>query len=283
MTQGKNIRLLAVDMDGTCLNSRSQMTAETIRALEAAAKAGIIVVPTTGRSLSCLPHRLVGRQNIYRYVISSNGASVADCREKKEWMQTLIPKEQALRLVRACSGKYDKKKIGSTAHIRHEYYVEGRLLSFFGRLVFGKDATKLRTVRSMEDILEKSPYDVEEVQFYFLSAGGKRRTREILQGFPELSCAYTPIYVEIFAKEASKGKALAFLSERLGIAKEEVACIGDGENDSTMFEAAGLRFAMGNAVPELKEKADFILPGNDRDGAAEGIWRILGEKCIRLQ
>lgn len=110
MTQGKNIRLLAVDMDGTCLNSRSQMTAETIRALEAAAKAGIIVVPTTGRSLSCLPHRLAGRQNIYRYVISSNGASVADCREKKEWMQTLIPKEQALRLVRACSGKYDKKK-----------------------------------------------------------------------------------------------------------------------------------------------------------------------------
>ena len=62
-----------------------------------------------------------------------------------------------------------------------------------------------------------------------------------------------------------------------------MACIGDGENDSTMFEAAGLRFAMGNAVPELKEKADFILPGNDRDGAAEGIWRILGEKCIRLQ
>ena len=61
MTQGKNIRLLAVDMDGTCLNSRSQMTAETIRALEAAAKAGIIVVPTTGRSLSCLPHRLSGR------------------------------------------------------------------------------------------------------------------------------------------------------------------------------------------------------------------------------
>ena len=67
MTQGKNIRLLAVDMDGTCLNSRSQMTAETIRALEAAAKAGIIVVPTTGRSLSCLPHRLAGRQNIYRW------------------------------------------------------------------------------------------------------------------------------------------------------------------------------------------------------------------------
>ena len=39
----------------------------------------------------------------------------------------------------------------------------------------------------------------------------------------------------------------------------------------------------GPLLPELKEKADFILPGNDRDGAAEGIWRILGEKCIRLQ
>ena len=116
MTQGKNIRLLAVDMDGTCLNSRSQMTAETIHALEAAAKAGIIVVPTTGRSLSCLPHRLAGRQNIYRYVISSNGAPVADCREKKEWMQTLIPKEQALRLVRACDWKICIRKEKYCSH-----------------------------------------------------------------------------------------------------------------------------------------------------------------------
>ena len=69
----------------------------------------------------------------------------------------------------------------------------------------------------------------------------------------------------------AKGKALAVLAERLGIAKEETACIGDGENDLPMFQAAGLKMAMGNGVPELKGKADIILPSNRRSGAAEGI------------
>ena len=64
---------------------------------------------------------------------------------------------------------------------------------------------------------------------------------------------------------------MAALAERLGIKKEETACIGDGENDLPMFRAAGLKMAMGNAVPELREKADIILPSNGRGGAAKGI------------
>lgn len=52
------IRLLAVDMDGTCLDSRSRITDRTIGALRKAAAAGIQVVPTTGRSMTCVPHRL---------------------------------------------------------------------------------------------------------------------------------------------------------------------------------------------------------------------------------
>ena len=60
------IKLLAVDMDGTCLNRKSLMTEETKKALEAAVKSGITVVPTTGRCLFCLPHQLAGRKDIYR-------------------------------------------------------------------------------------------------------------------------------------------------------------------------------------------------------------------------
>ena len=60
------IKLLAVDMDGTCLDPKSRMTDATLGALSLAAKAGIRVVPTTGRTLGCLPHRLVGRSDIFR-------------------------------------------------------------------------------------------------------------------------------------------------------------------------------------------------------------------------
>ena len=65
------------------------------------------------------------------------------------------------------------------------------------------------------------------------------------------------------------------MAQHLNISREEIACIGDGENDLTMFDASGIKFAMGNAVPELRRKADYILPGNDKNGAAEGIRRIL--------
>jgi len=77
--------------------------------------------------------------------------------------------------------------------------------------------------------------------------------------------------VEIFAKNTSKGTALNALASRLGIAKEEIACIGDSANDLPMFEAAGLKIAMGNAVPELKKKADIVAYSNHIDGAAKAI------------
>ena len=73
-----------------------------------------------------------------------------------------------------------------------------------------------------------------------------------------------------------KGKkwyaALAALAKDLGIASSDIACIGDNENDLPMFETAGLRFAMGNAVPALKDRADIVLPSNDEDGVAAAIW-----------
>ena len=60
------IKLLAVDMDGTCLDGRSRMSAENLAALRRAAEAGILVVPTTGRSLSCLPYRLRSEKDVYK-------------------------------------------------------------------------------------------------------------------------------------------------------------------------------------------------------------------------
>jgi hydroxymethylpyrimidine pyrophosphatase-like HAD family hydrolase len=77
--------------------------------------------------------------------------------------------------------------------------------------------------------------------------------------------------VEIFDENASKGIAISKLAEHLGISKNEIACIGDGENDLTMFAQSGIKFAMGNAVEALKENADYILPDNNSDGVAFAI------------
>ena len=243
------IRLLALDMDGTCLNGRSRMTEETIRTIRKAADAGIIIVPTSGRPLTCLPYQMTQEKGLYRYTITSNGAQVVDLEEKKTLFRMLMKRERVVQFLRECEGL----NVVRMTHIQHRYVMEGPLMEVAGRIVYGRDVDGIRRVNDMEAFVEKIHYDIEEVQVYFFS--GRTGSK----------------YVEIFAKNTSKGTALNALASRLGIAKEEIACIGDSANDLPMFEAAGLKIAMGNAVPELKKKADIVTYSNHIDGAAKAI------------
>lgn len=287
------IKLLAVDMDGTCLDSRSRMTDGTLSALRRAASAGITVVPATGRNMGCIPHRLAagtidgpvlsyrGRhddaaknRDLFRYVISSNGAVVTDIREKKSVFRAMIPRDEVISLLEACR----EIRLGNAAHICHRYLMEGRLLTMAGRFIYGRDAAGVYCVRDIQEAVEKSRHEVEELQFYFLSGKAKEEFRSVMACHPELNAAYTGIYAEVYSEHASKGKALAALGGYLGITREEIACIGDGENDLSMFDAAGVKIAMGNAVPALKERADHVTAPNDRGGAAEAIEKILDQQ-----
>lgn len=276
------IKLLAVDMDGTCLTSRSTLTDRTLRALRDAAGKGIIIVPTTGRNMLCLPHRLAagtlnkdkgrdaeGNRDLFRYVISSNGGRVTDIADKKDLFQAMLPKETALSILERCRGK----RLGIASHMKYRYLIQGKPLAFMGRVVYGRDAGGVCCVRDMYDIVCKSRYEVEELQIYFLSSAARKQVDEIMSEPEDACAAYTGIYAEIFSKEASKGRALAALAEKLGIEKQEIACIGDGENDLSMFEASGLKIAMGNAVSGLKEQADYITATNNRDGVAEAVYK----------
>lgn len=274
------IKLLAIDMDGTCLDRSSRITERTLLALREVAAKGIIVVPTTGRNLECIPHRLAAgtlrrtgtsddyaNRGMFRYVISSNGARVTDIRKKKVIFRASVPTEEVLSLLQQCRGRY----FGIASHVRHRYLLQGRLLTMAGRLIYGKDAEGVYCVRSMEEFIRRNGCEVEEFQFYFLMPGAKKKLQAVLDGYPALHAAYTGIYAEVYAKEASKGKALAALAGDLGIQRGEIACIGDGENDLSMFASSGLKIAMGNAVDRLKIQADHIADTNANDGAAKAI------------
>ncbi|MCD7739394.1 MAG: Cof-type HAD-IIB family hydrolase, partial [Lachnospiraceae bacterium] len=245
------IRLLAVDMDGTCLNPRSKISERTMKALKACFDAGVMIVPTTGRAFSCLPYQLAGRSDLYRYVISSNGAQITDCRDRSSVYQVPIAKECAMSLLESCR----KERLGITAHISQEYLMQGRVLMLVGRIIYGRDAGNTIYVKNMSDTIRRSNGVLEELQFYFLSRTAGENIRDIMKGFPELSAAYDRSYVEIFSGDASKGNALSELSSYLQIDPGQVACIGDGENDLSLFQIAGIKFAMGNAVPDLKAAA----------------------------
>lgn len=260
------IKLLAVDMDGTCLDSRSKMSEKNVNALKKAAEKGIIVVPTTGRNLNCIPYRLKS-ECFYRYVITSNGACVIDKKIGKNIFSSFIPFNTAAELLSSCR----HQGFGITAQLENDYYLQGKLLSLVGRLYYGKDSDNSLCVKNLEEFIRNRGSDIEEIQLYFLHPKAKERAEKILSNYNGFSAAYSSIYVEIFNHNASKGIALSNLSDYLGIKKDEVACIGDGENDLTMFSASGMKFAMGNAVDILKEKSDHVLPDNNHNGVAFAI------------
>lgn len=260
------IKLLAVDMDGTCLDSKGKMSDEVFSALKKAAQAGITVVPTTGRNTNCLPVR-IKNEDFYRYVISSNGSLVVDLKENSEIFRAYIDNVTAGKILASLK----KHLILTALHLNRDYYVRGIILYCGVRHVLGKDAPRLKIVRNMEKLVSKKDMHVEEFQLFFRGEKYRKIISEIIAPYPEVCAAYSGGYAEIYNKNGSKGTAVLALAEHLGFTADEVACIGDEENDISMFSIAGTSFAMGNAIDKIKEMADVILPTNDENGVAAAI------------
>ena len=81
--------------------------------------------------------------------------------------------------------------------------------------------------------------------------------------------------VEVSRADANKGSSLMILAEKLGLSPEEVMGFGDNDNDLEMIQKAGLGVAMQNAIPEVKEAADYITDTNDREGVAKAIEKFV--------
>ena len=162
------IRLLAVDMDGTCLNRKNQICEQNMAALRRLVQSGIQIVPASGRACTCLPHQLRAAPLLFRYAITSNGARVDDVRGHCLFCQEIYP-DTALSLLSDCQ----TLRIGVSAHIRREYLLQGRLLQMMGKAVYGKDAEQARCVPDLRPLIKQSR-GVEELQFYFFSRTVKR-------------------------------------------------------------------------------------------------------------
>lgn len=264
------IRLLAIDMDETCLNDKKIISDENLNAMKKAAEAGITVVPTTGRAFSCLPHQLKD-EKFYPYVISSNGAAVTDMATGRDIFTELIPYESAHDFL----SRFEDKSIGISAHINHDFVLQGHALRLLGKLSYGKDAGYTRYSKNIARMITDEKTDVEEIQLFYFGKEAEASVNRILSDYDCFIQSCTDNYAEIYSVRTSKGNALAALAGDLGISADEIACIGDAENDFSMFRASGLKFAMGNAIPALKEMADVLVPTNNESGVAFAIERHL--------
>ena len=268
----KMTKLIAFDLDNTLLNTKKEVTPETLRVLKKAAELGIEIVPVTGRIWSAVPD-VVKSMDFVRYAVTLNGAEVVDVRNAKTISEALLPVERAITLCKVFDDLgvvYDCIAEG-TRYMKRECWDRVKSISD------GEWQTK---------IIQGSSVPVEDIPSMISGAKGVQKmqmyTRDselranLLEALPVvlpkmLFTSSVGNNIEVNAPEANKGEGLRVLAEYLGLPVRSAMAFGDGLNDLSMIQAAGIGVAMGNACKELLEVADHVTADCDHDGVAEGI------------
>ncbi len=266
------IRLIAVDLDGTLMNRKKEITPRTRAVIKEATKAGILVMPATGRPVTGFPDVLEAIPDC-RYSLTSNGALVYDLQEKCPIYEDLISVENTLTIL-DFTKQYD---LMVDIYVHGNGYSEKRNLANLAHFSFaeGMQEYVLRTRIPVDDIREfavRENVPVEKLVLFFHDVGFKPEMERLLEQFPFIRTTdAVPNNLELNNSTANKGDSLLRFGAQLGIAREEIMAIGDGRNDRDMIVAAGLGVAMANACDVLKEAADVETLSNDEDGVAAAI------------
>ncbi len=268
----KQIRLIALDLDGTLLDENKRLSENNIQALAECTRQGIQVVPATGRPSDGIPEELRSIPGV-RYAITTNGGAVVDLKTGKWLSQCVLSNEQALRIL----------DIVRHYHVMYDPYIQGRGItqsSFFEHMEeFGISPAVQKLVRATRDVVPdvyqymvETKNCAEKINIFLADLSDKEVLREKLSAVDGLAVS-SSMYnnLEVNAKAATKGNALLWLADHLGIPREETMAFGDGENDISMLKAAGTGVAMGNASDQVKESADEVTLTNDQDGVAAAI------------
>ena len=269
------VRLVAFDLDGTLFNDRKEVTPETFGTLKKAAEMGIEIVPSTGRFWNAIPANIKALDFV-RYALTLNGAAIFDVKAGKTIAEFTIPVERAATLCRVLDDLgvvYDFVADGK-GYMRRDNYER------LADVMIGEWQVKIvRDMRSpVDDVYDvlAGMSGVQKMQIYTLD---KSLRENLLKSLPHvfphlLFTSSISNNIEINDTTANKGDGLRFLAGHLGLPMSETLAFGDGLNDITMIEAAGIGVAMENAVDEVKDAADYVTVDNNHDGVAEGIKRF---------
>ncbi|MGN0832811.1 MAG: Cof-type HAD-IIB family hydrolase [Kiritimatiellia bacterium] len=280
-----DLRLIALDLDGTLLDSQKRLSAVNRDALARAAAKGVLIVPTTGRFFGMMPPA-VRDLPFVRYAITINGAQVYDRATETAIVREEIPLATALAIMELLDGYdvvYDcyRSNWGWMTQALQDKAADYATNEHYLRMVreFRKPVPELKAhLRATA-----AEGDVQKVMLFARNAesGGAAAEaarvladirREVAVRFPAIRVtSSTANNLELNIASAHKGNALRRFAERLGLTLENCMAFGDGMNDFTMVEAAGLGVAMANAEDEVKRVAKDVTLSNDEDGVAKGI------------
>lgn len=287
-------KLIAIDLDGTLLNSKGLISEKNKNAIKMAQEKGIEVILASGRSKDSIKNFAL-EINSNKYLIAGNGALAYDIQKDKDIYDKSIKKKEVLQILKICeensifyslhtkstiltkSLNYsplvyhsenlrkpeDKKTSINVISNLYDYVKSNNREKYLkisiqdaDRSIFNNIIKKLKGVKGVDVI------DVEH------------STKKVLKiNDEEMIMQY--YYTEITRKNINKWSAIKAVSKKLGIKKKDIMAIGDNINDKEMIENAGLGAVMGNSALAAKKIGKITKADHNSDGVAEAIEQIL--------
>lgn len=251
-------KFIAIDIDDTLLNDELVITEGTRAALKAAIDRGVFVTLATGRMFASAK-KIAAQLELDVPIITYQGSLVKTLQDNKVFYERVVPYEAGIELYHYCKAnelhlqiyiddvlyvEEDNEKIQDYSKVSNIGYTVDS--DFLGRLT--KPSIKMLVI----DTPERLDRIIPELREKF---------KDVLH--ITKSKAH---YLEFTHVEGTKGHAIAHLAKQIGCTTAEIIAIGDSTNDREMIELAGLGVAMGNAVPALKEIAQYVAPSNNDEG-----------------
>lgn len=264
------MKLIGLDIDGTLINSRKEISEKTKITLIKAMKEGHKVVIVTGRPTPGA-RELADILDFKKYgglLSTYNGGAITDCKENK----TLTSHPMDMKLAReivAFSKNLDLEII-----LPYEETIYSRAKGKYAVSEAKNVNMNLEVIENLEDVVNFCPNKI-------LFAQDPDRIDEPIKNLKEKFGEETEqmksarYFYEVMPKGPSKGKSLLEIAEIFDIDQKDIIAFGDEMNDISMLEMAGVGVAMGNAVPKIKEIADYITLSNDEDGIAYYLERFV--------
>ena len=273
------IRLVAIDIDGTLLDSRWQLPDRNRDAICAAVDAGVEVALVTGRMYG-FAQPIIGLLPCPVTAIVSNGALVRTSGGSTA-LRHPLPREVARSVLSAATGDHDQ------AALIFDRPCDGQMV--LERIDRSDPLRRAYAERNRAFVREIEPLDaaLTEDPIVVMFNGPVAAMRDLAARLRRLPAAASftvnlteyesrdVMFVDVLAAGCTKGATLAEWSALRGYARDEVMALGDNLNDLEMLEAAGLPVVMGNAIPALLNCGWHITGTNDEAGVAAAIHRFV--------
>ncbi len=289
-------KIIAVDLDGTLLNSYGMVTDETKKTIKNAIEKGTDVIIASGRPIDSIK-TIANEINSKNFFIAGNGALIYDIKKDEIIYEKFLDKKKILEIIDVCENN----------SISYNIYIPEMILAkkleynvlYYHKENLKKDEenkTKITIVENMKEYVKNSQNEkylkvtiCDENKIIFNSIIRKLKNisdievlevshmsrKTIKQGTEETKIEY--FYTEISLKNVNKWTAIEYLLNKLNLKKEEVIAIGDNINDKEMIENAGLGVAMGQSTPNIIEIADYVTEDNENDGVKKAIEKYMGK------